>query len=101
MGDVLDRVLNKGIVISGYHRYALGGVDLGDIKSRMVVMSLSTYLDRGEFLDETELVPAKWLRGSEPVQTKRVRIMRRVPRKSRLIPKNRKPFPSLSRKKES
>ena len=101
MGDVLDRVLNKGIVISGYHRYAVGGGDLGDIRSRMVVMSLSTYLDRAEFLEETALVPAKWLRGCERVQTKRVRILRRVPRKSRLIPKNKKSVVSFSREKES
>ena len=81
--DVFDRVLDKGIVIDGYHHYSVGGVYLGDIKSHMVVASLSTYLDRVEFLADAELLSPSWLRGPMGSQTRRVRIIR--PKRVRII----------------
>jgi gas vesicle protein GvpA/GvpJ/GvpM family len=79
LADVLDRVLDKGIVIDGWHNYSLGGVQLGHIKSRMVVASLRTYLDRVDFLAEAGLLSSPpWLPTSTRSQTRRVRIIRRV-----------------------
>lgn len=42
--DVLDRVLDKGIVIDAWIRISLVGVDLLTIESRVVIASIETYL---------------------------------------------------------
>ena len=42
--DVLDRVLDKGIVIDGWMRVCLMGMDLVTVEGRVVVASLSTYM---------------------------------------------------------
>jgi len=41
--EVLDRVLDKGIVIDARLRVALAGIDLVGIDARVVVASLETY----------------------------------------------------------
>ena len=41
--EVLDRVLDEGIVIDARLRVALAGIDLVGIDARMVVASLETY----------------------------------------------------------
>src|SRR5919108_2432637 len=46
--DVLDRVLDKGIVIDSGERYALGGIELMTVKGHAVVASIDTYLERAE-----------------------------------------------------
>ena len=43
--DVLDRVLDKGIVIDALVRLAIVGIDLVTIEARIVVASIETYLD--------------------------------------------------------
>jgi len=48
--DVLDRVLDKGIVIDAWVRVALVGIDLITIKARVVVASIETYLKYSEEL---------------------------------------------------
>lgn len=42
--DVLDRVLDKGIVIDAYVRVSLVGIDLVSVQARVVVASVETYL---------------------------------------------------------
>jgi predicted ester cyclase len=42
-GDVLDRVLDKGIVIDAWVRVALAGIDLVRVEARVVVASIETY----------------------------------------------------------
>ena len=42
--DVLDRVLDKGIVIDAYVRVTLVGIDLIGVEARIVVSSVETYL---------------------------------------------------------
>jgi hypothetical protein len=42
--DVLDRVLDKGIVIEAWVRVSLAGINLQTIEARMVVASIETYL---------------------------------------------------------
>ena len=42
--DVLDRVLDKGIVIDAYVRITLVGIDLIGVEARIVVASVETYL---------------------------------------------------------
>jgi hypothetical protein len=42
--DVLDRVLDKGIVIDAWVRVSLVGIDLLTVEVRVVVASIATYL---------------------------------------------------------
>jgi gas vesicle structural protein len=42
--DVLDRVLDKGIVIDAWVRISLVGIDLLTVEARVVVASIDTYL---------------------------------------------------------
>ena len=48
--DVLDRVLDKGIVIDGWGRVAVAGIDLIGIEGWVVVASIQTYLQYAESL---------------------------------------------------
>lgn len=48
--DVLDRVLDKGIVIDAWIRFQLVGLDLITIDARIVVASIETYLNYAESL---------------------------------------------------
>jgi hypothetical protein len=42
--DVVDRVLDKGIVIDAWVRICAGGIDLITIEARVIVASIETYL---------------------------------------------------------
>jgi gas vesicle structural protein len=44
MIDVLDRVLDKGIVVDAWMRISLAGINLITIEARVVVASIETYL---------------------------------------------------------
>jgi len=46
--DVLDRVLDKGIVIDAWVRVSLVGIDLVTIEARIVVASIDPYLKYSE-----------------------------------------------------
>jgi hypothetical protein len=46
--DVLDRVLDKGIVIDAWVRVSLVGIDLITDEARVVVASIDTYLKYSE-----------------------------------------------------
>lgn len=46
--DVLDRVLDKGIVIDAWVRVSLVGIDLVTVEARIVVASIDTYLKYAE-----------------------------------------------------
>ncbi|HUH12808.1 MAG TPA: gas vesicle protein GvpJ [Longimicrobiales bacterium] len=51
--DVLDRVLDKGIVIDAYVRVSLVGIDLVTVEARVVVASVDTYLRYSEAIGVT------------------------------------------------
>lgn len=48
--DVLDRVLDKGIVISAWGRVSVVGLDLMGLELRVVVASIETHLRYAEEL---------------------------------------------------
>ena len=48
--DVLDRVLDKGIVIDAWVRVSLVGIDLITVQALVVVASIQTYLESSEAL---------------------------------------------------
>ena len=51
--DVLDRVLDKGIVIDAWVRISLVGIDLITVEARVVVASIDTYLRYAEAMGIT------------------------------------------------
>ena len=51
--DVLDRILDKGIVIDAWVRFQLVGLDLITIDARVVVASIETYLNYDSSLRNT------------------------------------------------
>jgi len=51
--EVLDRVLDKGIVIDAWVRVSLVGIDLITVEARVVVASIDTYLKYSGALGET------------------------------------------------
>jgi len=53
--DVLDRVLDKGIVIDAWVRISLVGIDLITVEARVVVASIETYL---KYAEAVGLMPA-------------------------------------------
>jgi hypothetical protein len=50
--DVLDRVLDKGIVIDAWVRVSLVGIDLITVEARVVVASIDTYLKYSELVSQ-------------------------------------------------
>jgi hypothetical protein len=55
--DVLDVVLDKGIVIDAYVRVAVVGIELLTIDARIVVASVDTYLRFAEAVNRLDLQP--------------------------------------------
>lgn len=78
--DVLDRVLDKGIVIDAWARVSLVGIDMITIESRVMVASFDTYLNyseplrrlpsvaspRGTSVEEPSSLPAPALEKEKP-----------------------------------
>jgi hypothetical protein len=56
--DVLDRVLDKGIVIDGWGRVSVAGIDLITVDAWVVVASISTYLQYAESLGLSPRTPS-------------------------------------------
>jgi hypothetical protein len=67
--DVLDRVLDKGIVIDAWVRVSLVGIDLITVEARVVVASIDTYLKYSEIVGQVSPVskPAIESKGYEEV----------------------------------
>jgi hypothetical protein len=66
--DVLDRVLDKGIVIDAYVRVSLVGIDLVTVEARVVVASIETYLRYSEAVGLTAPRTARELTPPSPLQ---------------------------------
>src|SRR5688572_32678149 len=66
--DVLDRVLDKGIVIDAYVRVSLVGIDLVTVEARIVVASIDTYLKYSEAVGIMSPVRARELIAPSPAQ---------------------------------
>jgi hypothetical protein len=66
--DVLDRVLDKGIVIDAWLRVSLVGIDLITVEARVVVASIDTYLKYSEAVGQISS-PAQRAPAELPAQT--------------------------------
>ena len=84
--DVLDRVLDKGIVIDAWVRISLVGIDLITVEARVVVASIDTYLKYADAVGLVGVVSRPQLSsGAEPeIAVETTRRVTRVPaRRSR------------------
>jgi gas vesicle structural protein len=78
--DVLDRVLDKGIVIDAWVRISLVGIDLITVEARVVVASIDTYLKYADAVGLTGLVARPQLtEAEEPEVVETTRRVSRVP----------------------
>jgi len=48
--DVLDRILDKGVVVDAWVRVSLVGIDLVTVEARVIVASIETYLNYADAL---------------------------------------------------
>jgi gas vesicle structural protein len=78
--DVLDRVLDKGIVIDAWVRISLVGIDLITVEARVVVASIDTYLKYADAVSLMGLVSRPQLGAPAPEQEVAVETTRRVTR---------------------
>ncbi len=60
VAEVIDRILDKGIVIDAWVRVSLVGIELLAIEARVVIASVETYLKYAEAvgLTQSAAVPA-------------------------------------------
>jgi hypothetical protein len=76
--DVLDRVLDKGIVIDAWVRMSLAGIDLMSMEARVVVASIDTYVRFSEVaLGPTLFSPPAQV-AQRPKRRERKWVVRRV-----------------------
>jgi hypothetical protein len=71
--DVLDRVLDKGIVVDAWVRISLVGIDLITVEARVVVASIDTYLKYAEAVGLAPTMARSGLQSSsaEPIDEPR------------------------------
>ncbi|HEU5196884.1 MAG TPA: gas vesicle protein GvpJ [Methylomirabilota bacterium] len=72
--DVLDRVLDKGIVIDAWVRVSLAGIDLVAVEARVVVASIATYLQYSTRVEES-----RRMTDTEPARPSGALVGRRLP----------------------
>ncbi len=58
LAEVIDRILDKGIVIDAWARVSLVGIELLAIEARVVVASVETYLRYAEAVGLTAAAAA-------------------------------------------
>ncbi len=54
LAEVLDRILDKGIVVDVWARVSLVGIEILTVESRVVVASVDTYLHYAEEMAKIE-----------------------------------------------
>jgi hypothetical protein len=80
--DVLDRVLDKGIVIDAWVRVSLVGIDLITVEARVVVASIDTYLKYAEAVGQVSTASRPALEAPAPAEafTTDTELLERAPR---------------------
>lgn len=58
LAEVIDRILDKGVVIDAWVRVSLVGIELLSIEARVVIASVDTYLRYAEAIGLTSLAAA-------------------------------------------
>jgi hypothetical protein len=76
--DVLDRVLDKGIVIDAWVRVSLVGIDLLAVEARVVVASIDTYLKYADAVGVTRRASSLPGTESERLSAENMDLKRRL-----------------------
>ena len=63
LADVLEVILDKGIVIDAYVRVAVVGIELLTIDARIVIASVDTYLRFAEAVNRLDIQPQEQVAG--------------------------------------
>jgi hypothetical protein len=58
LAEVVDRILDKGVVIDAFVRLSLVGIELISVEARVVVASVETYLKYAEGIGLTATAAA-------------------------------------------
>ena len=100
LADVIDTILDKGLVIDAYMRVSLVGIEVLTIDARIVVASVDTYLRFAEAVSRLDLSAEKeglpgLVRGSKESGAKRVTkgVLEGVGEKLPRLRRIRKPAP--------
>ena len=80
LAEVLDRVLDRGIVIDAWMRVSLAGIRLIDVDARVVVASIQTYVRESDALGRP---PLRVSAGRARARTTTSRRRRTAPRRER------------------
>ena len=67
LAEVVDRILDKGVVVDAWVRVSLVGIEILAIEARVVVASVDTYLKYAEAVGLT--AAAAYPAGSVPTET--------------------------------
>jgi len=65
LADVVDLILDKGLVIDAFVRISVLGLELITIDARIVVASVDTYLRFAEAVDRVVLAPSRNGKGTD------------------------------------
>lgn len=58
LAEVIDRILDKGVVVDAWVRVSLVGIELLSIEARVVVAGVDTFLKYAEAVGLTAAAPA-------------------------------------------
>ncbi|MCE9670116.1 gas vesicle structural protein GvpA [Myxococcus stipitatus] len=58
LGDVIDRILDKGIVVDAWVKVSLVGIEVLSIEARVVIASVETYLKYADAIGLTATAAA-------------------------------------------
>ena len=64
LADVIEMILDKGIVIDAYVRVSLIGIEILTIDARIVIASVDTYLRFAEAVNRLDIAAGRRLRGA-------------------------------------
>ena len=64
LAEVVDRILEKGVVIDAFAKVSLVGIELVTVEARVVIASIETYLKYAEAIGLTQTSAAPYLSGA-------------------------------------
>ena len=65
LAEVVDRILDKGIVVDAWVSVSLVGIEVLSIRARVVIASVETYLKFADRIGQTAAVAAPGEKGEE------------------------------------
>ena len=64
LAEVVDRILEKGVVIDAFAKVSLVGIELLAVEARVVIASVETYLKYAEAIGLTDTAAAPYITGA-------------------------------------